>query len=207
MYAYIRGKLAHKDPTFAIIDVQGVGYEVRISLNTFNALGPDEACMLHTHLYVKEDAQLLFGFAEANEKKLFLDLLSISGVGPSLGLTILSSMDPEEIKAAIVQNDIKTIQRIKGIGAKTAQRIVLELQDRIKKEMLTSGTVPEKIHGIGSGSYNTLRSEALSALVTLGISRTMAEKSIEKAISEWQKKNESAELRLEDLIKLALKTT
>ena len=207
MYAYIRGKLVHKDPTFAIIDVQGVGYEIRISLNTFNAIGQSEACMLHTYLYVKEDAQLLFGFAEANEKKLFLDLLSISGVGPSLGLTILSSMDPEEIKAAIVQNDIKTIQRIKGIGAKTAQRIVLELQDRIKKEMLVGGAVPEKIHGLTSTSYNTLRSEALSALVTLGISRSMAEKSIEKAISEWQKKNESAELRLEDLIKLALKTT
>lgn len=207
MYAYIRGKLAHKEPTFAIIDVQGVGYEIRISLNTFHAIGSSEACMLHTYLYVKEDVQLLFGFAEVNEKKLFLDLLSISGVGPSLGLTILSSMDPEEIKVAIVQGDIKTIQRIKGIGAKTAQRIVLELQDRIKKEMLTGGSMPEKIHGLASGSYNTLRSEALSALVTLGISRTMAEKSIEKAISEWQKKNEATELRLEDLIKLALKTT
>ena len=207
MFAYIRGKLAHKEPTFAIIDVQGVGYEIRISLNTFNAIGSSEACMLHTYLYVKEDAQLLFGFAEPNEKKLFLDLLSISGVGPSLGLTILSSMDPEEIKAAIVQNDIKTIQRIKGIGAKTAQRIVLELQDRIKKEMVSSGGVPEKIRGLNSTSYNTLKSEALSALVTLGISRTMAEKSIDKAISEWQKRNESTELRLEDLIKLALKTT
>ena len=207
MYAYIRGKLAHKEPTFAIIDVQGVGYEVRISLNTFNAIGSREACMLHTYLYVKEDAQLLFGFAEANEKKLFLDLLSISGVGPSLGLTILSSMDPEEIKAAIVQGDVKTIQRIKGIGAKTAQRLVLELQDRLKKEMISSGGVPEKIQGLNSTSYNTLRGEALSALVTLGISRNMAEKSIEKAISEWQKKNESTELRLEDLIKLALKTT
>ena len=207
MYAYIRGKLAHKEPTFAIIDVQGVGYEIRISLNTFNAIGSSEACMLHTYLYVKEDAQLLFGFAEANEKKLFLDLLSISGVGPSLGLTILSSMDPEEIKSAIVQNDIKTIQRIKGIGAKTAQRIVLELQDRIRKEMISTGGTPDKIQGLNSTSYNTLRSEALSALVTLGINRTMAEKSIEKAISEWQKKNESTELRLEDLIKLALKTT
>ena len=208
MYAYIRGKLAHKEPTFAIIDVQGVGYEVRISLNTFNAIGSSEACMLHTYLYVKEDAQLLFGFAEANEKKLFLDLLSISGVGPSLGLTILSSMDPEEIKGAIVQGDVKTIQRIKGIGAKTAQRLVLELQDRLKKEMMSGdGGIPEKIQGLSSGSYNTLRGEALSALVTLGISRNMAEKSIEKAISEWQKKNEAGELRLEDLIKLALKTT
>ena len=207
MYAYIRGKLAHKEPTFAIVDVQGVGYEIRISLNTFNAIGSSENCLLHTYLYVKEDAQLLFGFAEANEKKLFLDLLSISGVGPSLGLTILSSMDPEEIKAAIVQNDIKTIQRIKGIGAKTAQRIVLELQDRIRKEMVSSGATPEKIKGLNYSTYNTIRSEALSALITLGISRSIAEKSIEKAISEWQKKNEAAELRLEDLIKLALKTT
>ena len=207
MYAYIRGKLAHKEPTFAIIDVQGVGYEIRISLTTFNAIGSSENCLLHTYLYVKEDAQLLFGFAEANEKKLFLDLLSISGVGPSLGLTILSSMDPEEIKAAIVQNDSKTIQRIKGIGAKTAQRIVLELQDRFKKEMISGGATSEKIKGLNSTSYNTTRSEALSALITLGISRNMAEKSIDKAISEWQKKNEATELRLEDLIKLALKTT
>ena len=207
MYAYIRGKLAHKEPTFAIIDVQGVGYEIRISLTTFNAIGSSENCLLHTYLYVKEDAQLLFGFAEANEKKLFLDLLSISGVGPSLGLTILSSMDPEEIKAAIVQNDSKTIQRIKGIGAKTAQRIVLELQDRFKKEMISGGVTSEKIKGLNSTSYNTTRSEALSALITLGISRNMAEKSIDKAISEWQKKNEATELRLEDLIKLALKTT
>lgn len=207
MYAYIRGKLVHKEPTFAIVDVQGVGYEIRISLNTFNAIGSSEACRLHTHLYVKEDAQLLFGFAEANEKKLFLDLLSISGVGPSLGLTILSSMDPEEIKAAIVQGDVKTIQRIKGIGAKTAQRLVLELQDRIKKEMVAGGTPAEKIQGINSGSYNTLRGEALSALTNLGVNRNTAEKSIAKAISEWQKKNESADLRLEDLIKLALQTT
>lgn len=206
MYAYIRGRLVHKEPTFAIIDVQGVGYEIRISLTTFNAIGTREACQLHTHLYVKEDAQLLFGFAEANEKKLFLDLISISGVGPSLGLTILSSMDPEEIKAAIMQGDAKTIQQIKGIGAKTAQRLVLELQDRIKKEMIGGGTSPEKIQGLTSGSYNTLRGEALSALTNLGVHRSTAEKSIAKAISEWQKKNESTELVLEDLIKLALKT-
>ncbi len=207
MYAYLQGKLAHKDPTFAIIDVQGVGYEVRISLTTYNAIGSSESCRLHTHLYVKEDAQLLFGFAEANEKRLFLDLISISGVGPSLGLTILSSMDPEEIKAAIVQGDAKTIQRIKGIGAKTAQRLVLELQDRIKKEMTSGGGVlPEKIQGITSGSYNTLRNEALSALITLGINRNTAEKSIQKAVSEWQK-SKSTEPRVEDLIKLALKTT
>ena len=207
MFAYIQGKLAHKDPTYAIIDVQGVGYEIRISLNTADAIGHEESCKLYTYLYVKEDAQLLFGFAEAGEKKLFLHLLSISGVGPSLALTILSSMSPPEIRNAIVQEDVKTIQQIKGIGGKTAQRIVLELKDRIKKEMLTEGVGEEKSGGISRISHNTLQEEALSALITLGLNRTAAEKSVQKALSEWQKKGQGTDPSLEELIKLALKTT
>mgnify|MGYP006292576883 FL=1 len=206
MYAYIEGNIAHKDPTFVVLDVHGVGYELRISLNTFDALENASRFKLYTHLYVKEDAQLLFGFASENEKRLFLDLLSISGVGPSLALMLLSSMKVEEIKSAILQGDVKSIQRVKGIGAKTAQRLVLELQDKIKKEgSLTPGS-PVPASGL-TGGYNTTRSEALSALVTLGISRTAAEKSIDKALSEWQKKQKDTAIKLEDLIKLALKTT
>ena len=207
MFAYIQGKLAYKDPTYAIIDVQGVGYEIRISLNTADAIGQEEHCKLFTYLYVKEDAQLLFGFAETSEKRLFLHLLSISGVGPSLALTILSSMSPGEIRNAIVQEDVKTIQQIKGIGGKTAQRIVLELKDRIKKEMLTDGVGEERGVGISRSSHNTLQEEALSALITLGLNRNAAEKSVQKALSEWQKKGQGTDPSLEELIKLALKTT
>lgn len=207
MFAYIEGILTHKEPTYVIVDVQGVGYELKISLNTYHTIVQSDKYKLHTYLHVKEDAQILFGFARLEEKKLFLDLLSISGVGPSLALMLLSSMQVEELKTAIATGDVKTVQRVKGIGNKTAQRIVLELQDRIKKEETFSGIIPEKIAGLSGHSYNTLKAEALSALTTLGVNRNAAEKSIDKAISEWQKKNDSSDLRLEDLIKLALKTT
>lgn len=207
MFAYIEGKLTYKEPTYVIVDVQGVGYELRISLNTFHIIEKCKTYKLFTYLHVKEDIQMLFGFAHLEEKQLFLNLLSISGVGPSLALMLLSSMQVDELKAAISTGDAKTVQRVKGIGSKTAQRIVLELQDRIKKEEAFAGATPEKLHGLSGGSYNTIKAEALSALTTLGVSRNVAEKSIEKAVSEWQKKNDTSELRLEDLIKLALKTT
>ena len=206
MYAYISGKIAYKDPTYVIIDVNGVGYEIRISLNTYDVLEKESSYKLNTYLHVKEDAQTLFGFAQPTEKKLFLDLISISGVGPSLALMLLSSMKVDEIKSAIIQSDVKSIQSVKGIGAKTAQRLVLELQDKLQKEPayigLTSTGGSSK-----PGGYNTIRSEALSALVTLGISRNAADKSIEKAMSEWQRKNQDQSIKLEELIKLALKTT
>jgi len=206
MYAYIQGQIAYKDPTYVVLDVHGVGYELRISLNTYDALQQKKEYKLHTYLYVKEDAQLLFGFAREGEKSLFLDLLSISGVGPSLALMLLSSMKVEEIKSAVVQGDVKSIQRVKGIGAKTAQRLVLELQDKFKKEAVLTphAGLPTNME---VGGYNTTRSEALSALVTLGINRNAAEKSIEKALSEWQKLHQDTPIRLEDLIKFALKTT
>ena len=206
MYAYIKGVLAHKDPTYAVIDVQGVGYEIRISLNTYEALEKETTYKLHTYLHVKEDAQTLFGFAQPAEKKLFLDLLSISGVGPSLALTLLSSMQVNELKGAIANEDAKTVQRVKGIGAKTAQRIVLELADKIRKEGGATSS-SEKVHGLPATAYNTLRGEALSALTTLGFTRAAAEKSINKVIADWQKSKQNEELRLEEVIKLALKTT
>nr|WKN40152.1 Holliday junction branch migration protein RuvA [Tunicatimonas sp. TK19036] len=206
MFAYIQGTLAHKDPTYVVVDVQGVGYEIRISLNTYEALEKASTYKLHTYLHVKEDAQTLFGFAQPSEKKLFLDLLSISGVGPSLALTLLSSMQVEELKAAIANEDAKTVQRVKGIGAKTAQRIVLELADKIRKEGIAT-TSTEKLHGLPATAYNTLRSEALSALMTLGFARAAADKSIDKVMADWQKNRKGEELRLEDVIKQALKTT
>ena len=206
MFAYIQGTLTHKEPTFVVIDVQGVGYEIRISLNTFDALEQESTYKLHTYLHVKEDAQTLFGFAHPSEKKLFLDLLSISGVGPSLALTLLSSMQADELKGAIANEDVKTVQRVKGIGAKTAQRIVLELGDKFRKEGITLSPT-EKVHGLPAVAYNTLRAEALSALMTLGFTRPAAEKSIDKVIADWQKNRKGEELRLEEVIKLSLKTT
>ncbi|MFP4089730.1 MAG: Holliday junction branch migration protein RuvA [Cyclobacteriaceae bacterium] len=205
MYAYIQGKITHKDPSFVIIDVQGVGYEIRISFNTYEALEKHQQYKLFTYLHVKEDAQLLFGFAKEEEKKLFLDFLSISGIGPSLALMLLSSMRVDELKTAISQGEVKTIQKVKGIGAKTAQRLVLELQDKINKEGITAAG--SSLLTSTTSGYNTVKSETLSALVNLGMSRATAEKNIEKALSEWQKSRPEQEIRLEDLFKLALKTS
>lgn len=196
MIAYLKGKLAFKDPTHVLIDVQGVGYHVNISLNTYGEIKEKEDIFLHTYLHIKEDSHTLFGFMDTSEKKMFLNLLSISGVGPSTGLMIQSSLTSSELKEAIVQEDVRTIQGVKGIGAKTAQRIILELKDKLKKE----GFIEES-SGSSISSHNTIRNEALSALVTLGINKTAAEKSINAIL-----KNSGNTITLEELIKLALKT-
>lgn len=195
MIAYIKGKLAHKDPTYVVIDVQGIGYHIHISLTTYSAIKDQENCMLHTYLNVKEDSHTLFGFSDEAEKKAFLQLISISGVGPSTGLMIQSSLTASELHHAIINEDVNTIQSVKGIGAKTAQRIILELKDKLKKEGV--GALDQTSSG---SSYNTVRSEALSALTTLGINRNIAEKTIDKIL-----KNSGNEVTLEELIKLALK--
>lgn len=195
MIHYLNGKLAVIDPTYAVIDIGGIGYEARISLSTYAAIKNKEQTRLYTHLHIKEDAHTLYGFAEESEKRRFLDLISISGVGPSTGLMILSSLSPEELQQAIVSEDVKTIQAVKGIGLKTAQRIVLELKDKMKKEGLL-----EKGLEISATPHNTLRSEALSALTTLGIGKPAAEKSIDLIL-----KQEGPQIKLEELIKLALK--
>lgn len=195
MFAYLKGKLAHQDPTFVIIDIHGVGYEVKISLNTYSQIKDKESIHLFTHFHVKEDAQTLFGFADTREKEIFLHLLSISGVGPSTGLMVLSSLNPEEVEEAILQEDVRTIQGVKGIGAKTAQRIILELKDKIARSGMTGDSI-----NIPTSSKNTIRNEALAALVTLGINKTAAQKSIEQIL-----KSSTDEIRLEDVIKQALK--
>lgn len=194
MFAYLKGRLAHKDPTYVIIDINGVGYEVKISLNTFSQI-KDESIKLYTYLNIKEDAHTLFGFYTEQEKDIFLKLISISGVGPSTGLMVLSSLGPEEATNAIITEDVRTIQGVKGIGAKTAQRIILELKDKVGKEALGSDQI-----NIPISSANAIRNEALQALVTLGINKSAAQKSIDKIL-----KDQGADISLEELIKLALK--
>lgn len=196
MIAYVNGIVTYKDPAYAIIDVNGVGYEVRISLQTYTSL-PDigARCKLVTFLNIREDAHVLYGFWGNDEKKLFLDLTSISGIGPSTALVMLSSLSSSEIRQGIIDEDLRLIQSIKGIGSKTAQRVILELRDKIRKEELVStGTKSAET------SSSTLRSEALAALVTLGIPKATAEKSLDAII-----KREGQSISVENLIKLALR--
>jgi len=193
MIGYLKGKLAFKDPTFVIIDVNGVGYEVKISLYTFSKIKDSESCMLHTHFHVKEDAQTLYGFSGKEEKSVFLQLISINGVGPNTALMINSSLTVSELKNAIVNEEVAVIQKVKGIGNKTALRIILELKDKIRKE---------GFDGLGTPTIggNSIRNEALSALITLGINKNMAEKSVDRIL-----KTQNGDITLEDLIKLVLK--
>lgn len=195
MIAYLEGKLKVIDPTYVIVDIGGIGYKAKISLNTYAQIKTLESCKIHTHLHVKEDSHTLFGFFEESERKRFQQLISISGVGPSTGLMILSSLSPSEIHGAIVNGDVKTISGVKGIGQKTAQRLILELKDKMSKEELEG-----EMATISLSPSNSVKSEALSALVTLGIKSTMAEKTLEKIL-----KNNTDDLSVEELIKLALK--
>ena len=134
MIAYLKGRLVYKAPSFAIIDVNGVGYHVNISLNTFGEIKDKENIQLSTHLQVREDAHVLFGFASESEKQMFGHLISVNGVGPSTALVVLSYLSPEELRHAIVREDTAALQAVKGIGGKTAQRLILELRDKLKKE-------------------------------------------------------------------------
>jgi holliday junction DNA helicase RuvA len=195
MIAYIDGKLTFRSPTYVIIETHGVGYQIKISLNTYSQIPELEKCKLFTYLHIKEDAHTLFGFADNPEKKLFLDLISISGVGPGTAIVVLSYLSPREITDAIVSENVKIIQGVKGIGAKTAQRIILELKDKIKRENLTS-----EGSNIIVKRRNTLKEEALTALTMLGVTKSIAEKNLETVL-----KKEGEEITLEDLIKHTLK--
>lgn len=199
MIAYLKGKLTYKDPTFVIIDIQGVGYQVKISLQTYSKIKDEEQIMLLTYLHIKEDAHTLFGFKEENEKKLFLHLLSISGVGPNTALMILSSLNSEELEHAILSGDVRVIQGVKGVGVKTAQRIILELKDKISKESGLNTSSLEKGFDL---SYTNLKEEALQALVTLGFPKVAAEKNINTIL-----KKTGSNISLEELIKASLKST
>jgi len=205
MIAFIEGKLVARFPTYVILEAGGIGYQIHISLFTFAALpeggGPVGASpepeslrvRLHVIQIIREDSFTLYGFATEGEKNLFSHLISVSGIGPSTGRMILSSMDPSEIQQAIVKGDVARMQQIKGIGTKSAQRIILELQDKLKKDGSDSVFAAPKNNG-------SSREEALSALVTLGFMRSAAEKAIEKVLT-----SSNQALAVDILIKSALK--
>ncbi|KQB99549.1 Holliday junction branch migration protein RuvA [Pedobacter sp. Hv1] len=192
MFAYIDGKLTFKCPTYIVVEAGGVGYHINISLNTYSALGAEERCKIYTWLHVKEDAHTLYGFADEGERRLFLHLISVSGIGPTTCRMMLSSITPVEIQNAIIKADVTLIQQIKGIGAKSAQRIILELQDKLKKEG------PDTL--ISMPQHNTTKDEALSALIMLGFGKQVAEKAIDNAV-----KKADQDLTVEQMIKIALK--
>ena len=193
MYAYLQGKFTFKNPAQVYVDVNGVGYEVNISLNTYSHIQQLNEGKLYTFLQVKEDGHVLFGFFDKWEKEMFVQLISVSGVGAATARMMLSHLKPEEISKAIVQGNIKLLESIKGIGKKTAERLVLELKDKMGKITTCTDTV------LMGG--NSLQQDALNALVALGISKPMADASIQKTL-----KTESGINNLEELIKKALKT-
>ena len=191
MISHIQGRLVEKNPTDVVIDCNGVGYFINISLHTFSNLPTGENVKLFTHLIVREDAHILYGFSSVAERELFGLLISVSGVGPSTARTMLSSLAPDQIVDAIATNDLVTIQSAKGIGAKTAQRLVLDLKDKILKVYGLSS--------ISSETSNTNKIEALSALETLGFARKQAEKVCDSVVKE------DPQASVETIIKLALK--
>lgn len=194
MISFLRGRLVQKDPTHVVIDVNGVGYHLNISLQTFSTIKEQENTQLYTHLSIREDAHVLYGFSSEAERKLFQQLISVNGVGPSTAIVMLSYLSSEELKSAIVHEDAATLQRIKGIGGKTAQRVIIELKDKLRKD------VSEEVVGFPGIQHNTLRTEALSALITLGITKSAAEKSVDTVL-----KKSGNTITLEDLVKQALK--
>ncbi len=195
MIAFLRGRLVHREPGHVVIDVNGIGYQVIISLQTYSAIKEQENIHLFTHLTIREDAHILFGFSGEEEKRLFQQLVSVNGVGPSTAIVMLSYMNSTELKQAIVREDAASLQAIKGIGGKTAQRVIIELKDKLKKENWEDAHSP-----ISAGAHNTVRKEALSALLTLGLPKAMAEKSIDTVL-----KKSGNTITLEDLVKQALK--
>ncbi|MBK6965190.1 MAG: Holliday junction branch migration protein RuvA [Bacteroidales bacterium] len=192
MYAFIEGKISEITPASVVIDCQGIGYDISISVNTYSQIKGLENCRLLTHLAVREDAMVLFGFAKEQERVLFRHLISVSGVGAGTARLILSSLTPEEITAAIASGNVPLLQRVKGIGGKTAQRIIIDLKDKLGKD-------PGLKEILGS-PHNTKKEEALSALTMLGFNKTLAEKTIEKIL-----KDDGTSLTVEQLIKSALK--
>ena len=191
MITFIKGKLIEKNPSFVVVECSGVGYLLRISLQTYSKLPNDENCILFTHLSIKEDSHTLFGFFDKEERELFRFLISVSGVGPNTAQTILSSLTPNEIQHAIINDNVTLLRGVKGIGGKTAQRIILDLKDKIAKLSLNINS--------SSSLYNTIREEALSALTMLGFSKNSIEKYIDKELQE------DGSVEVEELVKRVLK--
>ncbi|MBT7426182.1 MAG: Holliday junction branch migration protein RuvA [Flavobacterium sp.] len=191
MITQIRGRLVEKNPTYVVVDCAGVGYMLHISLQTFSALSDDENVRLFAHLSVREDAHTLYGFISKTEREVFKLLISVSGVGPSIARTMLSSMSSEEVQNAIASENVTLIQSVKGIGLKTAQRVIVDLKDKILKTF--------DIDELSLNTNNTNKEEALSALEVLGFNRKQSEKAISVILKDSP--NETVEL----LIKKALK--
>lgn len=193
MIAFIRGNFVHKTPAVVHVEANGVGYELQISLNTYSAIQSLEKGMLFTHLSIREDAHILYGFSDIVEKELFLHLLSVSGVGAATARMMLSSVKPDELVIAIATGNTKLLESIKGIGKKSAERIVLELRDKLSKSRLDVN--------ITSTTYNSVEQDALNALMALGIARAAGEQAVQKVI-----KAEPGLSLVEEIIKKALKT-
>ncbi|MEO6068901.1 MAG: Holliday junction branch migration protein RuvA [Chitinophagaceae bacterium] len=192
MIAYLKGSFVKKTPASVVLDVGGIGYDVQISLNTYSKIQDLKEGTLQTHLLVREDAHILFGFFEATEKEMFLMLLAVSGIGASTARVMLSYMKPDELSRAIVQGNAKLLEGIKGIGKKTAERIVLELRDKLTRQPLDAT--------ISSWKGNTLQNDALNALIALGINRQAADTVLQKVLDQ------QPELGVEALIKKALQS-
>ena len=190
MIAQLQGKLIEKNATNLVIDCNGVGYDVKISLNTYSSIGSEEFTRVFTQFIVREDAQLLYGFASKEEREMFNLLISVSGIGPNTAMIMLSSLMPTEIAHAIQVEDVRTIQSIKGIGAKTAQRVIIDLKDKVLKFSFNEEILP-----VG---HNTNKFDALIALVSLGFDKKNAEKALDKII-------ETGNETVEELIKGGLK--
>ncbi|AWA29536.1 Holliday junction branch migration protein RuvA [Flavobacterium magnum] len=191
MIAHLQGKLIEKTPTEVVIDCGGVGYHVNISLHTYSLLPQTENIRLYTHLQIKEDAHTLFGFVQKSEREIFRMLLSVSGIGAGIARTMLSSLEPKQIVQAIASGDVATIQAVKGIGTKTAQRAILDLKDKVLKLY--------DLEEVSISQSNTNKEEALSALEVLGFNKKLAEKAVEKIVRE------QPEATSESIIKQALK--
>lgn len=192
MFGYLEGKLVGLSPTQTYIDIGGVGYDVQLTLNTYEAISGKESCRLYTHLQIREDAWVLYGFATEKERASFQKLLSVSGVGAATARILLSSLSADDLNAIVWNGDSKALEKVKGIGAKTAQRIILELK----------GKLPEATHTeFNSFQHNTMENDALNALLSLGIGKTMAEAAVKKARSQAG----TEDISVEDWIKSALK--
>ena len=191
MITHLNGRLVEKYPTHVVIECAGVGYFVNISLHTYSLLRDEEQVLLFTHLQVREDAHTLFGFAERQEREIFRLLISVSGIGASTARTMLSSLSPTQVREAIAHGNVPVIQAVKGIGAKTAQRVILDLKDKVLKIF--------DMEEVSPGTNNTNKDAALSALEVLGFARKQAEKAVDKAIET------DPSASVENIIKQALK--
>lgn len=199
MIGYLKGSFVEISPSSVLVDVQGVGYMVHISLNTYSSIVPLLEGILYTHLIIREDAHILYGFFNKLERSIFIELTSVSGIGPNTARLILSSMKPEEIVQVIASGDSKSLERVKGIGKKTAERAIVELKDKIGKSFDIDTSMKKTIADGGVSFAPSVQQEAIEALLSLGIGKANAEQAVKKVLSS------NVDLKLEELIKQSLK--